>query len=177
MDLLLTVLSARKVTLGANAGATLKGQHQEESRGAQNNISSISPPQGGHWRPGRKGTSLTFPGPFGENLPGLVPVYSADCKDLPWALARLPALGGVCCARRRGGGLKTQTLRRRDSRPLRAPQREPDCKPVASAEGAAERPNLAEHPANYQSCRTSFSDHPAAVQALISPLQFLYSGI
>lgn len=64
--------------------------------------------QSGHWRPGRrKGTSLSLPGPFGENLPGLVPIYTADRKDPHRAPARLPALGGVCGASAAAAGLKT----------------------------------------------------------------------
>lgn len=83
---------------------------KEESRSGQNNTSSISPDpsESWHWRPGRrKGTSLSLPGPFGENLPGLVPIYTADRKDPHRAPARLPALGGVCGASAAAAGLKT----------------------------------------------------------------------
>ena len=114
MALLLTVLALRKVTPGANAGATEKGQHHErgERRGSKY-TSSITPRQ-----PGRKGVTgggkaLSYPSrdPLVKDVRGLVPVYVARPQGPTLGglegggppPARLSALGDTALARPRPG--------------------------------------------------------------------------
>lgn len=80
MALLLTVLALRKVTPGANAGATEKGQHHERGgRRRSKYTSSITPRQPGRKRVMGGGKALPYPSrePLVKDVRGLVPVYVA----------------------------------------------------------------------------------------------------